>query len=30
MKKRKKQITKSIPSYEIWGGVPARKIRERE
>ena len=23
-------VTKSIPSYEIWGGVPARKISERK
>jgi acetyltransferase-like isoleucine patch superfamily enzyme len=22
-------VTKDIPPYEIWGGVPARKIRER-
>lgn len=21
-------VTKSVPSYEMWGGVPARKIRE--
>ena len=23
-------VTNSIPSYEIWGGVPARKISERK
>lgn len=23
-------VTKSVPPYEIWGGVPARKIGERE
>lgn len=23
-------VTKSIPSYEIWGGVPAKKIGERK
>jgi putative acetyltransferase len=22
-------VTKDIPSCEIWGGVPARKIRDR-
>ena len=22
-------VTKSIPAYEIWGGVPARKIKDR-
>jgi acetyltransferase-like isoleucine patch superfamily enzyme len=23
-------VTKSIPPYEIWGGVPAKKIGERK
>ncbi|MGZ5020707.1 MAG: acyltransferase, partial [Chthoniobacterales bacterium] len=23
-------VTKSIPEYEIWGGVPAQKIGERK
>lgn len=23
-------VTKSIPPYEIWGGVPARKLKERQ
>jgi acetyltransferase-like isoleucine patch superfamily enzyme len=23
-------VTKDIPPYEIWGGVSARKIRDRE
>jgi len=22
-------VTKDVPPYEIWGGVPARKIRDR-
>jgi len=22
-------VTKSIPSYEVWGGVPAKKIKDR-
>lgn len=22
-------VTKSVPAYEVWGGIPARKIRDR-
>ena len=22
-------VTKDIPPYEVWGGVPARKIKDR-